>query len=157
MLVSIMRSGNIACNNERGFTLIEAILSMLMLSIIMMILPLIFHTFSALDRSINVEDDFEWNLFLIQFRKEVEDADKLWIYSNRIFIDKNNRSIYYEQYGQSIRRRVNNAGHEIVLQQLRKATFVEQEERLVLTVEFVNGTSEEARFSIPLMKEEVRY
>ncbi|MEK3890747.1 competence type IV pilus minor pilin ComGF [Bacillus sp. FSL K6-3431] len=155
MLVCIMKNWKDVLNNDSGFTLLESILSMLILMTIMTILPLIFYAFSAIDRSVNVEDDFEWNLFLIQFRNEVKNADRLIIYSNRVFIDKpEQQSIYYEQYGTSIRRRVNNFGHEIVLQELKKAKFEKDEGALLLQVEFLNGTNEEARISIPVMEEE---
>ena len=50
--------------------MLEAILSMLILSVVMVLLPLTFQAFAAIDRTVTVEEDFEWNLFLIHLRGE---------------------------------------------------------------------------------------
>ncbi|MBS4176355.1 competence type IV pilus minor pilin ComGF [Lederbergia citrea] len=135
-------------NNQTGFTLIEAMMVMVILSIVMGLIPLVFQGFAAIDRTIAVEEDYEWNLFLIQLRDELRDHDRLLIYKNRIFIEKHNQSILYESYGDVLRRRVNNLGHEIVLQKINTIRFSENGQVLFLNVDFLSGTKEEAQFFI---------
>ncbi|MCR2820381.1 competence type IV pilus minor pilin ComGF [Lederbergia panacisoli] len=141
-------------NNQKGFTLLDSIFSMFILTIIMSVIPLIIQSFSAIDQAISVEEDFEWNLFLIDFRSELVEAEKVRVYSNRILIDKNNFLTIYETYGDSIRRTFNNKGHEIVLQYVPSVKFSQIDQMLLLHVVFSNGVKEEARFVIPPEKEE---
>ena len=42
--------------------------------------------------------------------------------------------------GETIRRRVNNCGHEIVLQKIERSRFSKQNRNLVLAVDFKNQT-----------------
>ena len=74
-------------------------------SLIISILPIMVYLFAAIDRSVGVENDFEWNLFLIQFRQELQKADEWVIYSNRVFLVIKEQAITYESYGDTIRRR----------------------------------------------------
>lgn len=141
-------------NDQNGFTLLDSIFSMLILSLIMSLMPLIFHSFAAIDRTIKVDEDYEWNLFLIQLRNELEDANMVLVDSNRIIIDKKVGGVFYETYGYSIRRTVNDKGHEVVLQHVPSVLFSQHGQMLRLNVVFANGVKEEARFIIPLDKGE---
>lgn len=147
--VYFMKKKRSAWTDQSGFTLIESIMSMLILSLIISILPIIIYMFAAIDRSVEVENDFEWNLFLIQFRQELQKADEWVIYSNRVFLVIKEQAITYESYGDTIRRRVNNLGHEIVLQKIDKVSFSKQNRNLFMAVDFKNALGEEARFLLP--------
>lgn len=155
MRVCITKNRKNALSNETGMTLFETMMSILILSIIMTMMPLIFLAVSSIENSIDVEDNFEWNLFLIQIRKEMKAADSIRVNSeNRIILYLEDQRIYYEVHGTSIRRRVNSMGHEVTLQKINKARFEIYEEMFVLSVEFINGTNEVARFSMPILYEE---
>ncbi|MCJ8006818.1 competence type IV pilus minor pilin ComGF [Lederbergia wuyishanensis] len=145
-------------NDQKGFTLLDSIFCMLILSIIMSLMPLLFQSFATIDRTIYVDEDFEWNLFLIHLRKELKDAEKVYVYShpNRILIEKN-FMIIYEPYSSSVRRTVNDRGHEIVLQQVSSVKFSKIDQLLIVNVTFSSGVKEEARFVIPPEKEEVQF
>ncbi|MBS4199655.1 ComGF family competence protein [Bacillus sp. FJAT-49732] len=144
-------------NDQKGFTLLDSIFCMLILTIIMSLMPLLFHSFAVIDRTIKVDEDFEWNLFLIQLRNELEDAEKVYVntHPNRILIEKN-LMIIYETHGNRIRRTVNEKGHEIVLQHVSSVSFTKIDHMLLVNVSFTNGVKEEARFIIPAEKEELQ-
>ncbi|MBS4209612.1 competence type IV pilus minor pilin ComGF [Bacillus sp. FJAT-50079] len=145
-----MKESKNVWNSQLGFTLLEMTLSILILTMIMLIIPLVFSAFTALDRSLDVADDYEWNLFLIQFRQEVEMGDQLTIGKERMFIDIRHTFVEYEVYQDVIRRKNHGLGHEVVLQQLKNAHFSKQDDFLILSVEFLNGTKDETR--IPIKK-----
>lgn len=155
MPVCIMTNWKNALKNENGITLLETIMSILILSVIMTMLPLVFIAVSAIEKSIDVEENFEWNLFLIQIRKEMKAADLIRGNSeNRVILIIGDQRIYYEVHGTSIRRTVNGKGHEVTLQKINKARFAVEGETLVLAVDFINGKKEFARFSMLNFHEE---
>lgn len=152
--MSAMRKKLTVLTEQSGFTLLEAIFSIFIITVIMSLLPLMYHWFSAIDRSLSPEEDFEWNIFLIQLRDELRTADSFRSGSKeRIYLLKNRISIKYERHSWNIRRQVEDKGHEVVLQNVRKFEVKEEAPMLAIHVEFLNGTKEEARFLMPPREE----
>lgn len=129
-------------------------MTLFIFTLILSFVPMIYHSFSLIDRSITLEEDFEWNLFLIQLRNELQDVDGWRVVDRRLYIEKNNAMIKYEPYGQVIRRQVNELGHEIILQGVQNIQFQKQEQILSMNVDFMNEQSREARFLIQVKKGE---
>lgn len=141
--------------NQSGFTLLEAIFSIFILTAIMSLLPLMYQWFSAIERSVSIEEDFQWNIFLIQLRDELDEVDSGRLGTERIYLLKNNIPVKYERYKSSVRRQVSGKGHEVVLQNVEKFDVREEGPMLLIHVEFTDGTKEEARFLMPPREEEV--
>ncbi|MCJ7839318.1 ComGF family competence protein [Lederbergia sp. NSJ-179] len=145
-------------NDQTGFTLLEAVFSMMILALMMSIIPFIFQTLKTVDGLIEVDQDYEWNLFLIGIRKEMEGAKKVHVVNvqskTSLMMEKNNQVISYEPYGFTLRRRVNRLGHEIVLQNIQAINFSIDEEFMVIEIEFTNGVKDEARFLLLVNREE---
>lgn len=134
-------------NNESGFTLLEAMMTMFIFCLILSFIPLMYLSYSTVERTISTEKDYEWNIFLIQFRNELYSADSWRVGSNqRIFLEKSSIPISYERYGRVVRRQVRDMGHEIVLQHVTRLSFRKESPMLYMTVEFADGTTEEAAF-----------
>lgn len=150
----IMKKKQFVLTEQSGFTLLEAILSIVILTAIMSILPLMYHWFSAIDRTLSLEEEFEWNIFLIQLRDELGTIDSYRSGTERIYITKNRLSIKYERHTWNIRRQVGDRGHEIVLQNVRRFDVKEEDPMLLIRVEFLNGRKEEAMFLMPPREEE---
>lgn len=152
--MSIMKKKDFALSNQAGFTLLESIFSILIITVIMSLFPLMYHWFSAVDRSLSPEEDYEWNIFLIQLRDELSTTDSFRSGSHeRIYLLKNRVSIKYERYSLNIRRQVEDKGHEVVLQNVRRFEIREEDPMLTIYVEFLDGTKEEARFLMPPREE----
>lgn len=145
----IMKNKLNVLSNSYGFTVMEAILVMFILSIIMMIFPLLFQTIIAITQSLQVAEDYEWNLFLIDLRHELQNVDEVVVFQERIHLLRENMLVTYERYGETIRRRVNNSGHEVVLQQVKQLHFYKDQQLLTLEIEFVTGMKDEALFLLP--------
>lgn len=152
-----MKEEQFVLNDQSGFTLLESLFTIVILTVIMSMLPLMYHSFSAIDRSISLEEDYEWNIFLIQLRDELVTVESCRLGTERVYLLKNAISIKYERFQRSIRRQVGDKGHEIVLQNVRTFDVREEALMLVINVEFMNGTKEEARFIMPQREEGVPY
>jgi competence protein ComGF len=105
-----------ASSNETGFTLIEVLLALTILSIIAFYMGPIFHTVLNNHRSQYALQEMEWEVFCMQMKKEIRMASKAEVVSGRLILTKDSETIYYEKYNSLLRRRVNSLGHEILLQ-----------------------------------------
>lgn len=139
-------------NKSSGFTLLETLFSMMLITLIMSILPFIFQTIHTLDGLMKTDQDYEWNLFIIGLRKELEASEQVNVVkvntNTRLVLKKGSQFIHYERYGPSLRRRVNKLGHEIVLQKIQRFDFTLNGEVLDVQVEFIDGLRDEARFAV---------
>lgn len=152
--VSIMKNIKNAFIHEKGFTLIEAMMSLMILSVIMFFLPLIVHSFTAVDRMVHISEDFEWNLFLVELRNEIKKADNIAILQDRLFIYKGELITMYEKHRDTIRKKVNNLGNETVLQNVQSLGFTIRDDSVVMSVEFTSKIKEEALFLMQQAREE---
>ncbi|MFD1705393.1 competence type IV pilus minor pilin ComGF [Siminovitchia sediminis] len=148
-----MKKNHIVWSNRSGFTLLETIFSIFIVSVILSLLPLLYYWFFSIDRALSVEGDFEWNTFLIQLRKELETADTIFLRPERMYLTKNHSIIKYERFQRNIRRQVDDKGQEIVLQNVRRFSVREEFPMFVIEVEFMNGKTDEARFRSPPIEE----
>ncbi|GIN19981.1 hypothetical protein J1TS3_11150 [Siminovitchia fordii] len=151
--MSSMKKKRIVLTEQSGFTLLEAIFTIFIITVVISLLPLMYYWLFAIDRSLSPEEDFEWNIFLIQLRDELAAADSFRNGSERIYLLKNRVSIKYERHSWNIRRQVGDMGHEVVLQNVRRFEVKEEAPMLAIHVEFLNGTKEEARFLMPAGEE----
>lgn len=151
-----MKKKKIVFHHDGGFTLLEVILNIMLLSIIMLFVPLVFHSLKTIDQVIQIEEDYEWNLFLIGLRDELKSADHVHVIKPYLFIEQGPIKIQYVQHGLVIRRQVNNTGHEIVLQNVKSTHFTKNEGSLYIQVEFLSGIREDAYFKISKGEEELQ-
>ncbi|MED1607363.1 competence type IV pilus minor pilin ComGF [Cytobacillus kochii] len=136
---------------SNGFTLIEALITLACFLIILSFMPLVFKVISVNENIDERKQKIEWLVFIQQLKKEVRVAEKISL-DNRgeliLLID--NQSISYEKYGDKLRRRVNGAGHEVVLQKLQSVQFEVKEDNMVLI--YKNIFQKEYRSSFYQMK-----
>ncbi|QED48615.1 hypothetical protein FSZ17_15935 [Cytobacillus dafuensis] len=86
----------------------------------------------------------EWQVFVSQLKKELRLSEGLEVYENKIILRKNGQNVSYEKYGTNMRRRVNNEGHEIVLQKVDSFNFTPIRDGMKLTVEDLYNQSHSA-------------
>lgn len=102
--------------NNIGFTLVEVLLALTMLSIIVFFMGPIFQTILQNQGSQRALQAMEWEVFCMQIKKEIRMSSKAEVVSGRLILTKDGETVYFEKYGSYLRRRVNSLGHEIVLQ-----------------------------------------
>ncbi len=91
--------------------------------LIIAFIPLSFKFLFQNDRFEARTQTMEWDVFINQLKKEVRVSDKVTVISGRLILQRNGQEVLYEKYRNSIRRRVNVAGHEVVLQQVDSVHF----------------------------------
>lgn len=126
--------------NERGFTLIEVLVSFSAVLIITAVLPLLFQTIFTLTKVEDGVHPLELEVFSQQAKMEIRTAKSVTT-SGKILTIKNGNglSITYEKYQGNIRRRVNGTGHEIMLQNVGDVTFVQARNGAVFFITGDNG------------------
>ncbi|WP_318615994.1 competence type IV pilus minor pilin ComGF [Priestia megaterium] len=130
---------------EKGFTLVEMLVSFTLFLIIVsffpIIIPLAKQTYNP-DFSMN---EMEWEIFVNQLAMEYREAKEVGIHATTLTLKtENNQIITYERYEDKIRRRVDESGHEVVLQHIKNIMYEQQKERLLIrSTDGVNKVREE--------------
>ncbi|TYS87552.1 hypothetical protein FZC88_16305 [Rossellomorea aquimaris] len=132
--------------NNNGFTLIEVLLSFTVFCMISLCIPLIMKGFSTIKNDMVPPHYYEWNLFNESLRNEIWRGESIVITPDKISFLVSGESISYEKYNQSIRRRVNNQGHEVVLQSVDSFSFASIIQGVHMDLEFVGGEKVEGEF-----------
>jgi competence protein ComGF len=140
---------------EGGFTLLNALLELMVL---MIFLPLIALFFGYMIRfSAEAEaQTAEWHLFTVDFQSYLHGVDSLEIINNgggvRIVRDAEEYDI--ELYDRFLRKQKFRQGHEIMLTDIRGCRFTVSGTKLTLRAEFYNGSVEEAEYVFTHPKEQ---
>lgn len=131
--------------SEKGFTLVEMLVSfglfLIIVSFFPIIIPLAKQTYNP-DFSMN---EMEWEIFVNQLAMEYREAKEVGIHATTLTLKmENNQIITYERYEDKIRRRVDESGHEVVLQHIKNIMYEQQKERLLIrSTDGVNKVREE--------------
>lgn len=137
-------------NKNAGFTLIEVLLSLLLLLTITSLLPLVIKTLPAFDHSQNLQT-LELELFFNQLAMEIREAEQLNVVpltSFRLTLrNANGYLIIIERYGYRVRRRVDGLGHDVMLQRIKQIHFELVNHGVIVTVEDHQGRIYSRRFS----------
>ena len=127
--------------NEKGLTLLELMLTLTILMSIIWVIPLLMSA-ALHDAGADFQQE-EASLFFHLFSKEVREAANVAHSRGSVDVTKKDGTmVKYEMYGSSIRRRVNNTGHEIVLQEVRGFVVEITGSKVMIEVELNNGKKE---------------
>jgi len=133
--------------NEKGFTLAESMITLMIAVTILSIIPLVMKGFNHINHSLSTKGSYEWNIFLMQLRKEIRNCSEVNSSGNKLILQVNGEKVLYERYGLLLRRRVNDTGHEVVLQKVMKVEFDVNVNHIALAVQFTNNHQERAEFT----------
>jgi len=107
-------------SNDRGFTLLETIITFSLLVIIVLISSSSLHPFvqnNVKNCSLNA---LEWDNFIFKLQNDINTGIRVTRSLHRLEIEAADHSISsYEQYQQIIRRQKNGTGHDIALQNIK--------------------------------------
>jgi competence protein ComGF len=135
-----------ACLNNKGFTLLDAMLSFLVFSIISLGFPLVIKGFEMIQKESVPPRYYEWNLFSQSLRTEMRGGSNFLISPEAVSYVSRGETIKYEQYQDSIRRRVDERGHEVVLQGVDSFEISEVPQGIRIEVIFEEGEIVESEF-----------
>lgn len=97
-----MKTGKNVLQNwksEKGFTLAESIISLMIAVTILSLIPLVIKGFNHINHSLSTEDAYEWNIFLIQLRREIRNSSSVDITGNKLILQVNGEKVTYESFG----------------------------------------------------------
>lgn len=110
--------------NEKGFTLIESLLSLVIFMVIISITTSSLSAFVKQNHKKGSLNQLEWDNFINEIQEEANTSSKQTVYSE-LLIFENSYEVpsSYQKYGGIVRRQVLGVGHEIVLQNISKIIF----------------------------------
>jgi competence protein ComGF len=110
--------------HQQGFTILEMLITLNVLLVLLSLFPLLFSVLSKWMFTMNSLNPFELEVAKQQISFEIREAKEVSIESASIKLENHdNQTIQYEQYNNILRRRVNNSGHEVVLQRINSVEF----------------------------------
>lgn len=137
--------------NEKGYTLVEMLLSLAIFSLIIVYLtnmvPLLrYHTYSS-----EIADQMQWEMFMNQAKREIRQSDEIFLTAsyNRILFWKDGTNTLYERYGNRIRRRVDGMGHQLILFRIRRFDYEQIPHGIKFIVTHENGKIYEEEIYLP--------
>lgn len=124
-----------------GFTLVEMLFTFSIFIIIITFITPIFQVLQSGDdlHLQNRIEVMEWDVFCSQMKKEIRMCTKVQVTNNTLVLTEDEGTVVYEQYKNSLRRRVNNAGHEILLQNVSEVHFTLQKNAIKVSVKDLYG------------------
>lgn len=132
---------------QRGFTLIEVILSLFFFMIIVSFVPLIIQFVPEL-RTVETVAEKEVRLFFNQLAMELREATTVTISDTTLFLSKpNGQTIAIEKYNNHLRRRVDRQGHDMFLQNISDVNYEYATNGIVVTITDHRGIEYRRRFT----------
>ena len=140
--------------NEKGYTLLEALLQLIVFVILSHFFILIMLWYSEMKSTVFAVEQTKWELF-------VYDMNTYFVDVKSFEVSQNNTKITFEipeglysieQYQNTIRKQVNNLGHEPLLIGVESCLFYYKNEELTVAVKFLNGIKKERTYYVPITK-----
>lgn len=111
-------------DNEHGFTMLEMIFCFAIFCMIVAYIPLLLQIIYSSQTDVQLQR-FEWEVFVNQIKKEIRIVDGLYVKNQKVYMQKGRDIVTYEKYQDKLRRRVNDSGHEVLLQNVAFVQFIE--------------------------------
>ncbi|GLY09945.1 competence type IV pilus minor pilin ComGF [Pseudobacillus badius] len=142
------QGGRRASANNKGFTMVESLLVLMIFISIAALFPLVYGALYRTEEQLDPERRAEWELFILQLRKEMHLSHSLQITEERIIFVQGADLVSIEKYQEGVRRRVGGRGHEIILQEVVSIRFYSCGSLLCAEAAFENGEKEEAQLHL---------
>lgn len=119
--------------DERGFTLLETLFSLVLFLIIISISTSSLKSFVKRNYNYESVNRLELDNFIKEVQKEANKSISFTVYPDMLLFEEFNQvTISYRKYATIIRRQRLGAGHEIVLQNIKDIKFVQISQRQIL-------------------------
>jgi competence protein ComGF len=125
--------------NDNAFTLIETLFAFSLFILLIFFISPIFQQVLNNDEVKGRLQEMEWDVFCSQIKKEIHMSERAEVMGGRLFLTKDNQIISYEKYYDVLRRRVNNSGHEVLLQNVSEVTFTLVNNAVKIFVKSLDG------------------
>lgn len=134
--------------NEKGFTLLEMLLTFSIFLLIVSFIPMMINVVFIDSKTEKSFNELEWEVFIQQAKIEIREATEITATNDTLFFNMSNGDIIsYEKYQDVIRRRVNNRGHEVLLQNIVKVEYTPVSNGILIETVDRNGNKYKRRIS----------
>ncbi|MGX7200876.1 prepilin-type N-terminal cleavage/methylation domain-containing protein [Enterococcus plantarum] len=143
-----LRKSNLR-NDLLGFTLLESLLALFLLSIICMLFSASIKNAAIVTNQLKSERQKEWQIFVIQLENELRNCRYENTQINKIMLrnKKNNKQVWIEhKLGKIVK--VENGGYQPLLMGVKQVRFVEEDKSVVIKVIFENNLNVTAKWII---------
>ncbi|MFB6465831.1 competence type IV pilus minor pilin ComGF [Cytobacillus sp. Hz8] len=103
--------------------MLEMVFAFSIFCIIVSFLPICFRMMLNTHSNEQRIQRLEWEVFISQMKIEVQSADQISGDDQNLLLLKDGARITLEKYGANLRRRVNEEGHEIMLQNVQSVKY----------------------------------
>lgn len=139
-----------------GFTLIECLVSLTIISLFFLIISGTFQQSQKIRQQVETREELEWQIFLIQFDKITEKGTFRSVSSTGLVFNRHELhegkvvglAIKYSAKNQYIYLS-NNGGTEPILTQVQSLVFERVNQTILFTVTFLNGDEKVGKWTIP--------
>lgn len=139
-------------DNDRGFTLIESILQLMIFVVFIHLVILFIFWKEPIERQYNNMSDADWELFVVDLQDSIIDVEDFRIHDDKRgleFVTGRGR-IDIEYRNGVIRKRIDGLGHIPFLTEVNKTQFTFDGIRLSVDVTMLDGTRRERTFAVGL-------
>ncbi len=141
-------------SNQKGFTLLESLLSLFINTLILLLVSSLFQTTKNMQENITHEKNSEWHIFLNQVEHDLSNK-KLTTRTSQFLEfkeDITNSTFTYEFKANEVRRKKEGTGYIPLLTELRIVNFQEASGGILIQAEFGNKRVMEAYVPVEEMQ-----
>lgn len=136
-------------NYSKGFTIIECLVSLLVLSIICLLFSSIITNARITAEHLKNSSQKEWQIFLIQLENELKTCHYQSVDKNKfVFKNKKNEKVVWIEFKLGKIVKVENNGYQPMLINVKQAIFEEERNYIQLTIIFENEVKTMAKFKV---------
>lgn len=154
----VVKNSSVFTGNNRfqGFTLMECLVSLTVVSLFFLMISGTFRQSQEISRIVESREELEWQIFLVQFDKIAEKGTFRSVSSTGLVFDRHELhegkvvglAIKYSANKQYIYLS-NNGGTEPILTQVQSLVFEQDGQSILFTVTFLNGDEKVGKWTIP--------
>lgn len=138
-----------------GFTLMESLLALVVLSVICMLFSASIKNATVVTTQLKSEREKEWHIFVIQLENELKNCYYKKTEASKIILinRKNDKHVWIEhKLGKIIK--VENGGYQPLLTEVKQAEFTEENSVVMLKAKFEDGMIMSAKWVITVEQED---
>jgi competence protein ComGF len=139
--------------NKKGFSLIEAMISLFIFVVVVTLYSTIAHYWMLASHQVNTFSYEEFVFFTNHLQAEFRESEVYWVDENeeKLYIVRplDNQIVHYEKYKNTVRRQVRGMGHEVFLQRVTDFRVVETAYGIKIEVAHKNTIWQKNLFHLP--------
>ncbi|MED3660743.1 competence type IV pilus minor pilin ComGF [Ureibacillus sp. FSL K6-8385] len=141
-------------NNQKGFTLIEALLQLLVFGLFVQMVLAFYFLIQQWNQVFFTDEHIKWEMFIQDFQQYLTGVEELYTAGDSLYIEESpTKIIKVNKISDVIRLQINDRGYVPLLIGIRNAKFSVSDDRVTIKVEFLNGMEKERTLFVQYAEE----